>query len=197
MSNLNDAVFPMGKAVQKAVDAFEPGDLRLGVTILDIVAWADTMDAAYTTGNEHTGYFNRKYLPRKRTPEAQNDLNLTNPNNYRAIRYADVLLMAAEALNRGGIDDTRAQDYLNLVRRRAFGDTNHDVTLTGAALTDAIWHERHVELMGEGHRFFDLVRTGKAANEIEGFVTGKHELFPIPVEEINFSNENWIQNPNY
>ncbi|HPE33826.1 MAG TPA: RagB/SusD family nutrient uptake outer membrane protein [Bacteroidales bacterium] len=189
--------FSFNVPVQKAVDAFEPGDLRLGVTILDIVAWADTMDAAYTTGNEHTGYFNRKYLPRKRTPEAQNDLNLTNPNNYRAIRYADVLLMAAEALNRGGIDDTRAQDYLNLVRRRAFGDTNHDVTLTGAALTDAIWHERHVELMGEGHRFFDLVRTGKAANEIEGFVTGKHELFPIPVEEINFSNENWIQNPNY
>lgn len=189
--------FSFNVPVQKAVDAFEPGDLRLGVTILDIVAWADTMGASYTTGNEHTGYFNRKYLPRKRSENAQNDLNLTNPNNYRAIRYADVLLMAAEALNRGGLDDNKAQDYLNQVRARAFGNNNHEVNATGAALTDAIWHERHVELMGEGHRFFDLVRTGKAAEEIDGFVAGKHEVFPIPIEEINFSSGNWQQNPGY
>jgi len=189
--------FSFNVPVQKAVDAFEGGDLRLGVTILDIEAWADTMGATYTTGHEHTGYFNRKYLPRKRSENAQPDLNLTNPNNYRAIRYADVLLMAAEALNRGGIDDNRAQEYLNMVRERAFGNSNFNVTVTGAALTDAIWHERHVELMGEGHRFFDLVRTGKAAEEIEGFVPGKHELFPIPIEEINFSSGNWIQNPGY
>jgi len=189
--------FSFNVPVQKAVDAFEPGDLRLPVTILDIEAWAAETGATYTTGNEHTGYFNRKYLPRKRRPEAQNDLNLTNPNNYRAIRYADVLLMAAEAFNRGGLDDGKAQQYLNLVRRRAFGNNNHDITVTGAALTEAIWRERHVELMGEGHRFFDLVRTGKAAGEINGFVTGKHELFPVPIEEINFSSGNWIQNPGY
>jgi starch-binding outer membrane protein, SusD/RagB family len=189
--------FSFNVPVQKAVDAFEPGDLRLGVTILDIVAWADTTGATYTTGNEHTGYFNRKYLPRKRSENAQNDLNLTNPNNYRAIRYADVLLMAAEAFNRGGIDDSKAQQYLNQVRARAFGNDNHEVNATGAALTDAIWHERHVELMGEGHRFFDLVRTGKAAEEIDGFVAGKHELFPVPIEEINFSSGNWQQNPGY
>lgn len=189
--------FSFNVPVQKAVDAFQPGDLRKGATILDIEAWADTMGASYTTGNDHTGYFNRKYLPRKRRPEAQNDLNLTNPNNYRAIRYADVLLMAAEALNRGGISDAKAQDYLNQVRRRGFGNNNHDVTVTGAALTDAIYHERHVELMGEGHRFFDLVRTGRAAQEIEGFVAGKNELFPVPIEEINFSNGNWTQNPGY
>jgi hypothetical protein len=189
--------FSFNVPVQKAVDAFEPGDLRLPVTILDIEAWATETGATYTTGNEHTGFFNRKYLPRKRTPEAQNDLNLTNPNNYRAIRYADVLLMAAEAFNRGGIDDGKAQEYLNLVRRRAFGNNDHDITVTGSALTEAIWHERHVELMGEGHRFFDLVRTGKAADEINGFVVGKHELFPVPIEEINFSNGNWNQNPGY
>ena len=51
--------------------------------------------------------------------------------------------------------------------------------------------------MGEGHRFFDLVRTNKAATSITGFVTGKHDLFPIPLEEIQFSNGNWQQNPNY
>jgi hypothetical protein len=188
--------FSFNVPVQEAVDQFEPGDLRKGVTILDIVAWADTTDAVYTTGNEHTGFFNRKYLPRKRNDNAQNDLNLTNPNNYRAIRYADVLLMAAEANNQIG-SDAKAQDYLNQVRRRAFGDDNHNITLTGAALYDAILQERRLELMGEGHRFFDLVRTGRAADAIDGFVTGKHEVFPIPEQEIGFSNGNWSQNPNY
>jgi len=189
--------FSFNVPVQEAVDQYEPGDHRKGVTILDIVAWADTTGAVYTTGNEHTGYFNRKYLPRKRSEQAQNDLNLTNPNNYRAIRYSDVLLMAAEANNRGGISDSKAQEYLNMVRRRAFGDAYHDITVSGAALTDAIYHERRVELMGEGHHFFDLVRTGRAADEIAGFVAGKNELFPVPIEEIDFSAGNWTQNPNY
>lgn len=189
--------FSFNVPVQEAVDQFEPGDMRKDVTILDIVAWADSTGATYTKGNEHTGYFNRKYIPRKRSADAQNDLNLTNPNNYRAIRYSDVLLMAAEAYNRGGIDDAKAQEYLNQVRRRAFGDTNHDITLTGDALFDAIFQERRVELMGEGHYFFDLVRTGKAADQIDGFVAGKNELFPVPEEEIGFSNGNWSQNPGY
>jgi len=189
--------FSFNVPVQEAVDQFEPGDLRKGVTILDIVAWADTTGAEYTTGNEHTGYFNRKYLPRTRSENAQNDLNLTNPNNYRAIRFSDVLLMAAEANNRGGISDAKAQEYLNMVRRRAFGDNNHDITFNGAALTDAIYHERRVELMGEGIHFFDLVRTGRAFGQIDGFVVGKNEVFPIPIEEIEFSNGNWSQNPNY
>jgi hypothetical protein len=189
--------FSFNVPVQDAVDAFENGDHRKDVTILDIEAWADSTGAVYTTGNEHTGYFNRKYLPRKRSNLAQPDLNLTNPNNYRAIRYSDVLLMAAEAYNRGGINDVRAQEYLNMVRERAFGDENHNITLTGDALTDAIYHERRVELMGEGHRFFDLVRTGKAAQTIDGFIQGKHEVFPIPQEEIDYSGGNWNQNPNY
>jgi hypothetical protein len=54
-----------------------------------------------------------------------------------------------------------------------------------------------VELVGEGHRFFDLVRTGKAAQEINGFVAGKHELFPIPAIEIQLAGNRWSQNPNY
>lgn len=189
--------FSFNVPVQEAEDAFEPGDLRKEVTILNIEAWSDSTGAVYTTGYEHTGFFNRKYLPRKRSGLAQPDLNLTNPNNYRAIRYSDVLLMAAEAFNRGGIDDAKARDYLNMVRTRAFGDENHNVSLSGAALTDAIYQERRLELMGEGHRFFDLVRTGKAANEIDGFVSGKHEVFPIPIEEIEYSGGNWYQNPNY
>ncbi len=122
--------------------------------------------------------------------------NLTNPNNYRAIRYADVLLMAAEALNRGNISDERARDYLNQVRKRAFGDENHNITVSGSVLTEAIWKERRVEFLGEGLRFFDLVRTGKGA-EIQGFTANKNEVFPVPYEEIRFANGNWQQNQGY
>ncbi|MBB1193411.1 RagB/SusD family nutrient uptake outer membrane protein [Flavobacterium sp. SOK18b] len=189
--------FSFNVPTQKIVNAFEAGDNRKAVAILDIEAWATSTGATFGKGYEHTGFFNRKYIPRKRSTTAQGDLNLTNPNNYRAIRYADVLLMAAEAFNRGGIDDVKARGYLNLVRRRAFGDLNHDISTSGAALTDFILAERRVELVGEGHRFFDLVRTGKAAQEIPGFTANKHELFPVPIEEIQFSNGNWKQNQGY
>jgi hypothetical protein len=182
--------------VQGTYDAFEIGDKRLEASILDIAAWAAANNATYGVANADTGYFNQKYLPRVRSGQAQGDLNLTNPNNYRAIRYSDVLLMAAEALNRGKINDTKALGYLNQVRDRAFGDTNHRISSVGAALTDAIWNERRVEFVGEGLRFFDLVRTGKAS-VITGFTVGKNELFPIPLQEIQFSDGNWSQNPGY
>ncbi|MGO4772003.1 RagB/SusD family nutrient uptake outer membrane protein [Flavobacterium sp. W22_SRS_FK3] len=190
--------FSFNIPTQESADAFEVGDKRKDVAILDIVAWAAANTGVkFAKGNEDTGFFNRKYLPRKRSANAAGDLNLTNPNNYRAIRYADVLLMAAEAYNRGGIDDGKARGYLNQVRRRAFGDTNHDISASGAALTDFILAERRLELFGEGHRFFDLVRTGKAVGTIPGFEANKNELFPIPIQEIQFSNGNWQQNPGY
>ncbi len=189
--------FSFNVPTQEMVDQFETGDNRKGVAILDIEAWATDTGASYTTGYEHTGFFNRKYIPRKRSTEAAGDLNLTNPNNYRAIRYADVLLMAAEAFNRSSSpDDAKAKMYLNKVRERAFGNADNNITTTGTNLTAVIYKERRVELVGEGHHFFDLVRTGRGAN-ISGFTTGKHEVFPIPLEEIQFSQGNWSQNQNY
>ena len=104
--------------------------------------------------------------------------------------------MAAEALNRGNISDERARDYLNQVRKRAFGNENHNITVSGSALTEAIWKERRVEFLGEGLRFFDLVRTGKGT-EIQGFTANKNEVFPIPHEEIRYANGNWQQNQGY
>ncbi|MAD97202.1 MAG: RagB/SusD family nutrient uptake outer membrane protein [Flavobacteriaceae bacterium] len=190
--------FSFSVPVQDAYDAFEPGDLRRDVAILDIDAWATATGATFGTGYEHTGYFNRKYIPRKRSASAQGDRNLTNPNNYRAIRFADVLLMAAEAHNRkSSPDDTKALMYLNRVRERAFGGPGNNLTSTGSTLTENIWNERRVELVGEGHRFFDLVRTGKAAQAIPGFQAGKHELFPIPLIEIQLAGNRWDQNPGY
>ena len=181
---------------QDVVDAFEDGDIRLDYSILDMQKWlSENPTASYDAdaGYEQTGYFNRKYIARlgdKNIPDAA----LTNPNNYRAIRYADVLLMAAEALNRGSISDDRARGYLNEVRNRA---TLANVITSGANLTNDIYKERRVELVGEGHRFFDLVRTGKAAGTIPDFQAGKHELFPIPIEEIELSGNRWQQNPGY
>ncbi|GAA4296014.1 RagB/SusD family nutrient uptake outer membrane protein [Aestuariibaculum suncheonense] len=190
---LYDFGYSFNVPTQEVVDAFEEGDIRLGYSILDIEAWAEETGATYATGYEHTGYFNLKYIARKGDLN-QPDAALTNPNNYRSIRFADVLLMAAEALNRGSISDTRAAEYLNMVRTRA---TLAPVSISGSNLTNAIYKERRVELVGEGHRFFDLVRTGRAAQEIDGFVSGKHEVFPIPVEEIELSGGRWNQNPGY
>ncbi len=197
---LFESGFSFNVPTQEAFDAFEAGDIRRDIAILDIEAFAaanagfnNGAGVSFVEGFEHTGYYNRKYISRQGDLNT-GDANLTNPNNYRAIRFADVLLMAAEALNRGGISDTRAQTYLNRVRTRA---TLNDVTATGDGLTTAIYQERRVELVGEGHRFFDLVRTGRAASEIDGFQAGKHELFPIPSIEIELAGNRWSQNPGY
>ncbi len=191
-----DSGFSFNVPTQEMVDQFEEGDLRKDVAILDINAWANQTGATYGEGYEHTGYYNRKYIARQGDLNT-GDANLTNPNNYRAIRFADVLLMAAEAFNRGNIDDFKAKNYLNRVRERAFGNQDHNIEASGSDLTNAIYQERRLELVGEGHRFFDLVRTDKATTAIEGFVANKNEVFPIPIQEIQFSNGNWEQNPGY
>ncbi|MFL9836808.1 RagB/SusD family nutrient uptake outer membrane protein [Flavobacterium sp. ST-75] len=188
--------FSFNVPTEEAASIYEDGDMRKEVTILDMAAWGAETGATYGPGYKDTGYFNRKYIPRVRSDEAAGDLNLTNPNNYRAIRYSDVLLMAAEAYSRTG-NASQALEYVNEVRRRAFGDENHDLSGAGDALTSAILLERRRELLGEGHRFFDLVRTGQAASNIPGFTANKNELFPIPIEEIQFSGGLWEQNPNY
>ncbi|MDR5591196.1 RagB/SusD family nutrient uptake outer membrane protein [Christiangramia sp. SM2212] len=186
--------FSFNVPVQEVVDIFSEDDIRKDVAILDIEAWAAETGATYSEGYEHTGYYNRKYIARQGDLNT-GDANLTNPNNYRAIRLADVLLMAAEAnFKKSSPDEDKARNYLNQVRNRAGLE---DVTLSGNNLLNQIYEDRRLELVGEGHRFFDLVRTGRAAAEIDGFQTGKHELFPIPAIEIQLAGNNWEQNPGY
>ena len=189
-----DSGFSFNVPVQEVVDLYSANDIRKDVAILDIEAHAAETGATYATGYEHTGYFNRKYIARRGDLNT-GDANLTNPNNYRAIRLADVLLMAAEAnYKKPSSDEDKARTYLNLVRERAGLD---EVSLSGSSLLNQIYEDRRLELVGEGHRFFDLVRTGRAAEAIDGFQTGKHELFPIPSIEIELTGNIWEQNPGY
>ena len=184
---------------QNLANIYAAGDKRKDVTVLDIDAYKTANPSFNITYQvapyKNTGLYNQKYLPRKGETSGQIELNYGN--NFRIIRYSDVLLMAAEANNKAtAANDTKAQTYLNLVRRRAFGDNAHDVSNSGTSLYDAILLERRMELAMEGDRFFDLVRTGKAATVLAPkFVVGKHELFPIPQAEIDISGLS--QNPNY
>ncbi len=120
------------------------------------------------------------------------------------LRYGEVLLMNAEAANELG-QPTKALTSLNLVRARARGGVSGvvaNVTTTAQAdLRQAIWRERRVEMAFEHDRYFDLVRQGRAAAVFQAlgknFVTGKHELFPIPQPQIQLSGGQLTQNPGY
>jgi hypothetical protein len=127
-----------------------------------------------------------------------------SPNNYRFIRYADVLLMYAECLNETNAT-AQAYQYVDQVRQRAGLRTltaakpglNHDTFLA------QLKHERITELNGEGHRFNDLARWGDLSNALQtrdagfrNFVKGKHELLPIPQQDLDI-NPNMKQNPGY
>lgn len=202
--NFNGPLFESGFSfnvpTEEMYNAYDKNDLRRDVGILNIEAFADANQdfndgagVSWVEGFEHTGYYNRKYIPRVGDSNI-GDQNLTNPNNYRAIRFADVLLMAAEAHNQGTGNDALARLYVNTVRERAGLD---DISVGGGELLQAIYLERRLELVGEGHHFFDLVRTDRAAANIDGFTTGKHELFPIPTVEIELAGNRWAQNPGY
>ena len=175
---------------KELASAFAAGDKRKAVTILDIEAYKTanpSFNISYLVAPyKNTGLYNQKYHPRKGETSGQVELNYLN--NYRTIRYADVLLMAAEANNRATTpNDTKAQGYLNKVRERAFGNKLQNITSTGATLKQAIWDERRLELAMEGDRFFDLVRTGLAATKITNFKANKNEVFPIPQQEVDIS----------
>ncbi|MBK8622591.1 MAG: RagB/SusD family nutrient uptake outer membrane protein [Saprospiraceae bacterium] len=115
--------------------------------------------------------------------------------NEKVIRYADVLLMCAEAHALSG-NDARARTLTNRVRSRV---GLQPLNSSGAALVDAIYRERRMELATEGHRFFDLVRSGRAVEFLGplGFTANKNEVLPLPQVEIDISNGVIKQNNNY
>jgi len=175
-------------------DAYESGDIRRAASVWSIPDLQDL--GGNWTGTDaygFNGYFRVKYGTfTSETGGPVSELNYGT--NLRLIRYADVLLMASEAYFRQNMED-KSRAMLKQVRSRA---GLPEVTATGAALFNAIVKERQTELAFEGVRFFDLVRWGLAPAVLgsQGFVTGKHEHFPIPLDEMT-NNNLLVQNPNY
>ena len=209
---------------QNLYDEYETAptlDPRRDLTILN------PTDAQMTNPEEET-YLGNRYMSNKL---AWRNLNGTFPKishdsrgplNNRQIRYADVLLMYAEACcELGGAENlTAAKNALNEVRGRVglaafpytatYSGTEHTFADTQADLRTAIRHERRVELAMEGHRWFDLVRWGIAKQTLDAYIAaessearshwgffqeGKNELFPIPTKELELSGIS--QNPGY
>jgi hypothetical protein len=188
-------------------NSFESGDPRRNATIIDL---GETLDGVLILGDGTT--------PDETLDASNNVIEVecynqkvwypgTNTitqwgHNRRLIRYADVLLIAAEALNEND-KPAEALVYLNQVRKRAREGNNSiipDITeMNKDALRDVILNERRHELAMEGHRFWDLIRTGKGPSVLGplGFVAGKHELLPIPQNEIDIAQGTLTQNPNW
>lgn len=165
-------------------------DNRYLATCANIDSLEQAGVASYEKGYQNTGYFLQKYAPLKDfLSSGGGDPVLEWPMNYIEIRLADTYLMEAEALVRGG-NAGEAQVWLDRVRARV-GLPSVPATL------ENIYNERRLELATEGHRFFDLVRTGQAASVLafKGFTPGKNEILPIPLTEL--ANTKLKQNSNY
>lgn len=141
--------------------------------------------------------------------------------NFKYLRYADLLLLAAEAAYHEGEED-KARQYANIVRMRAWDNKDSErIVSSGTTLLDELYLERRLEMAMEGERFYDLRRTGKLTEALSDFVEynmnlntdfdaeqdkgslfepEKHTLFPIPQSQIDLSEGEGVvleQNPNY
>ncbi|WP_345953252.1 RagB/SusD family nutrient uptake outer membrane protein [Mucilaginibacter sp. PAMB04168] len=160
-------------------------DPRNKATVANLDSLKTNGIANYQNSFNNTGYFLEKFAGRvsNRTTQPSATIDLNFPHDIYEIRLADTYLLEAEALLSAGANvsaGSRAYQLLNAVRAR--------VALNPVAVTmDNIEKERRLELAGEGHRWLDLVRWGKAASALafKGFVAGKHEVFPIPQSELN------------
>lgn len=183
------------------IQSFEAGDIRRKASLL-LVGAKDSIDLngdgrldpfPDAELGSNTVYFNnanvRKFLPEGRPMNSENNFDI----NFPIIRYAEILLNYSEALN----ELNRPADALiplNEVRNRA---KLPDATTTNQNdLREIIYHERRIELVFEGHRFFDIKRQGRAEAILGplGFKTGVHEYFPIPQAELDL-NPNLTQYP--
>lgn len=211
---------------QNLVDEFEEGDPRLLYTIIqpgDVFPKGNDEEVLDFSTYPNTGYHNRKvFLIGDMRGAGWGD----DEWSFHHIRYADVLLLYAEALVRTGGDLSTAADYINMVRQRAnmsrSGDSQAisrvlqipDVQLPDVTSTDdlfeAIKHERRVEFALEYQRFYDLKRWNIYVETMNAFSTlpeskgrgamfkkGKSEVFPIPQPEIDRTGGSIIQNPGY
>ncbi|WP_316734499.1 RagB/SusD family nutrient uptake outer membrane protein [Pedobacter aquatilis] len=178
--------------------AYETGDPRRDATILfkgEITPQGDLVPT--TVPNER--YNQKSYVPFNTRVSGFNE---GAQQNIRVLRFADILLMNAEAANELGTP-AQALAPLNRVRRRARGTNTAilaDITTTDqAALRLAIYKERQVELAMENDRYFDVIRQGRglAVFGPKGWKANKNEVWPIPQTEIDLSGGMLKQNPGY
>lgn len=180
---------------QEFVDAYESGDLRKDETVLYDgcpLFGGKAYESSYST----TGYNLRKFLVTKEIASSYDN----SPMNFPVLRYSDVLLMKAEALNELG-RTTEAEEPLNEVRARA--GLSAVSGLTQANFKEKVLHERRMELAFEGQRWFDMIRINDGQYALDFLhsigktnATSKHLLWPIPQKERD-SNPNLTQNPGY
>ncbi len=187
--------FGWNQPTQEFVEAYEEGDERKDATVL-YEGGPEFDGKVYESRYSLTGYNTRKFL----VPLSQVSAYDNSPLNFPILRYADVLLMKAEALNELGQTEL-AENYLNMVRTRAGLDDIEN--LSQADFRNAVLHERRMELAFEGQRWFDLIRVNNGEYGLNFLrsigrnnASQKHLLFPIPQIELD-RNPNLVQNPGY
>ena len=161
-------------------NAYEEGDLRRDFS----------MSLGYYDNRKNNEWVESRYVCKfMDVPYQNNDAS----NNYPVIRYADVILMYAEALNQNG-KTAEACKYLNMTRRRGFGYQTTETSPVDLQTTDKaqfalmVEQERRVELAFENHRWFDLISTGRAVEVMrsKGFSLNETNLIcPIPQKQID------------
>ena len=161
-------------------NAYEEGDLRRDFS----------MSLGYYDNRKNNEWVESRYVCKfMDVPYQNNDAS----NNYPVIRYADVILMYAEALNQNG-KTAEACKYLTMPRRRGFGYQTTETSPVDLQTTDKaqfalmVEQERRVELAFENHRWFDLIRTGRAVEVMrsKGFSLNETNLIcPIPQKQID------------
>lgn len=196
--NSGDAVVKFGgdgnnQPTPDMENAYEAGDTRKSFSMA-----TSYVNASGATVNY---YFVKKYFD---VPATKND----NGNNFPVIRYADVVLMYAEALNEIGYQGGgEAFTYLNIIRKRAGLAEKTAANLPDqASFRLAIENERRVELAFEGHRWYDLVRTGraipvlnskKAQIRLVADLTSDNLVIPVPQSQIDINKDKIKQNKGY
>lgn len=188
--------YGFAEATAAYFNSFEAGDPRRRFTVASNNE--PYFGSIWKPSFSSTFYGPRKYLQDTASVSQPADGDI----NYTAIRYAEVLLWEAEALNELG-RTAEAQVPLERVRARARAQAANPATALPPVMTadqvemrQAIRQERKAELGFELHRFFDLVRWGIAKDVLSGFQAGKHEVFPIPQTEMDL-NTQLVQNPGY
>ena len=169
------------------IAAYEAGDARKAVSLSE--GYTDNVTGKYVADP-----YTLKY---RDTPFAEGDAD----NNWMVLRYADVLLMYAEAINETTGPNAEAFDAINAIRKRAKLAVL-PAGLSKAAFALAIEHERQVELAFEGHRWFDLVRTDREVAVMNAHfkapvVADFNAVFPIPQTQIDVNPAGIKQNPGY